>query len=548
MKLIFPRKMKNAISEKLTFIGVRGFLLKETIPAMTEKKAVTPVMNNSKKLMRAQDKSMINRFLFSTLIFIFFDVFPSEVHADVAKNTSIDTFKKGIVQIKVYSQSQDPYSPWLSGNVTASTGTGFLIDGNRILTNAHVVSNAKFIEAQRNNQTEWFELRTLFVAHDCDLAILEAKSLDFYDDSFSFSLGPIPELGSPVDIIGYPIGGSKISISRGIVSRIEQSTYAHSQIDSHLVIQVDAAINPGNSGGPAIQDGNVVGVAFQASTKGENIGYIIPKNVIEHFLKDIEDGNYDGYVELGIHYQPSYSLSERQFHKIPKDVEGVFVTKVLFGGSAEGHLQRGDLIYSIDGLKLGKNGTVAFNGESRIDFVEIIDNKFDGEEISFEIIRDGIKLTKKFPAKRMPALDVMRSRYDVAYPYFILAGLVFQPMNRDLLETWAKSGQTQGGSQFLYRFNHLTELSKDQKEEVILYRKLAHPINSGSDYFLNMVVESVNRKRIGSLNEFISEVQGSKAKFLTIYFKDISLPLILNREEAFGIDAEIKKSYNITGK
>jgi len=490
----------------------------------------------------------MTRLLFSTIIFLAVDVFATESLQEATKKYSIDTIKKGVVQIKVYSQSQDPYSPWLSGNVTASTGTGFLIGENRILTNAHVVSNAKFIEAQRNNQTEWYELKTLFVAHDCDLAILEAKSSDFYDDNYSFALGPIPELGSPVDIVGYPIGGNKISISRGIVSRIEQSTYAHSQIDSHLVIQVDAAINPGNSGGPAIQDGSVVGVAFQASTKGENIGYIIPRNVIEHFLKDVNDGKYDGYVELGIHYQPSFSTSERLYRKIPKEVEGVFVTNVLRGGSAEGHLIKGDLIVSIDGLKLGKNGTVAYNGESRIDFVEIVDNKFDGEEIVLEIVRNGDRLLKKFPAKRMPSLDLMRSRYDVSYPYFILAGLVFQPMNRDLLESWAKSGQTQGGSQFLYRFNHLTELGKEESEEVIMYRKLSHPINSSADYFINMTVESVNAKRIGSLKEFISEVENSRSKFITIYFKDISLPLILNREEALGSDLEIKKSYNVSGK
>jgi S1-C subfamily serine protease len=111
----------------------------------------------------------------------------------------------------------------------------------------------------------------------------------------------------PITIVGYPIGGSKISVSRGIVSRKEQSTYAHSEVDSHLVIQVDAAINPGNSGGPAIQNGKVAGVAFQVASKGENIGYIIPTSVVNHFLKDIEDGIYNGYVELGIQFVNTFN-------------------------------------------------------------------------------------------------------------------------------------------------------------------------------------------------------------------------------------------------
>lgn len=534
---------------KLTFIEVLGFLRNDTIPAIADKKAVTLVIPISKTLIKAQVKRMANRLLFSSIILFSLGLSATEDYQTLSPNKqSIERVKRGVVQIRVYSQANDPYSPWLSGNVTASTGTGFLIGDNRILTNAHVVSNAKFIEAQRNNQTEWYELKTLFVAHDCDLAILEAKSTQFYEDSITFSFGGIPELGSPVDIVGYPIGGSKISVSRGIVSRIEQSTYAHSQVDSHLVIQVDAAINPGNSGGPAIQNGEIVGVAFQASTKGENIGYIIPTNVIQHFLKDIENGNYDGYVELGVHYLPSYSTTARKYFKVPNDIEGVFVTKILSGGSADGYLEKGDLIHSIDGLSLGKNGTVSFSGESRIDFVEIVDNKFAGEEINLGVLRHGERLNIKFPAKRMPSLDPLRSRYDHSFPYFIFAGLVFQPINRDLLESWAKSGDTQGGSQFLYRFNHLSELNGDGQEDIILYRKLSNPINSQADFFMNMIVDSVNSKRVNTLAEFKNEIETAKSKFVVIHFKDVSLPLVMNREEALNSDQEIKRSYNIIGK
>ena len=78
------------------------------------------------------------------------------------------------------------------------------------------------------------------------------------------------------------------------------SVYSHSSIDYHLIIQVDAAINPGNSGGPAMQGGKLIGVAFQALTGAENLGYLIPPQIVKRFLADIEDGNYDGYTEFGV--------------------------------------------------------------------------------------------------------------------------------------------------------------------------------------------------------------------------------------------------------
>jgi S1-C subfamily serine protease len=59
---------------------------------------------------------------------------------------------------------------------------------------------------------------------------------------------------------------------------------------------VDAAINSGNSGGPVLLGDHVVGIAFQCLTSGENIGYIIPVPVINHFLQDLERhaGKYTG--------------------------------------------------------------------------------------------------------------------------------------------------------------------------------------------------------------------------------------------------------------
>lgn len=66
-------------------------------------------------------------------------------------------------------------------------------------------------------------------------------------------------------------GGDNISVTKGVVSRVEPTQYVHgaSQL---LAIQIDAAINPGNSGGPAIMGDKVSGVAFQNLSGAENIG------------------------------------------------------------------------------------------------------------------------------------------------------------------------------------------------------------------------------------------------------------------------------------
>lgn len=64
---------------------------------------------------------------------------------------------------------------------------------------------------------------------------------------------------------------------------------------ANVAASLPPQINSGNSGGPVLLGDHVVGIAFQCLTSGENIGYIIPVPVINHFLEDLErNGKYTG--------------------------------------------------------------------------------------------------------------------------------------------------------------------------------------------------------------------------------------------------------------
>lgn len=109
------------------------------------------------------------------------------------------------------------------------------------------------------------------VGHECDLALLIVDSDEFWDGMIPLEFGDIPFLQQAVAVVGYPQGGDTISVTKGVVSRVEPTQYVHgaSQL---MAIQIDAAINPGNSGGPAIMGKKVAGVAFQNLSGAENIG------------------------------------------------------------------------------------------------------------------------------------------------------------------------------------------------------------------------------------------------------------------------------------
>ena len=176
---------------------------------------------------------------------------------------STKTVVKSVV--KIYSISAPPSfsSPWRKSRQRASTSSGFIVDGRRILCNAHGVSFSSSVRVRKHAKSKKFTARILHVGHECDLAILTVDEESFWTDTVPLTFrDDIPTLQESVSCFGYPTGGDNISVTKGVISRIDFAEYSHAGGEL-IVIQIDAAINAGNSGGPAILGGEVVGVAFE---------------------------------------------------------------------------------------------------------------------------------------------------------------------------------------------------------------------------------------------------------------------------------------------
>ena len=156
-----------------------------------------------------------------------------------------------------------------------------IIEGKRILTAAHVVLYASQILVQANQSTEKVPASVVAVAPGMDLAVIKVESPSFFEGRPAVPLAAdIPALKQTVSVYGYPIGGEQLSVTQGIVSRIEFASLNYPA--SGLRIQIDAALNPGNSGGPAVANGKIVGLVFSKITRAENIGYLVAAEEIAH--------------------------------------------------------------------------------------------------------------------------------------------------------------------------------------------------------------------------------------------------------------------------
>jgi S1-C subfamily serine protease len=455
--------------------------------------------------------------------------------------------ERSVVQIITFSQQPAWEAPWRFDAVRRSGGSGFVVKGRKIMTNAHVVSWARQILLRRYQDPRPYVARVLFVAHDCDLALLEPEDEAFFDGLEPLELGALPKVRSTVVTYGYPAGGEQISYTRGVVSRIEMQTYAHIGNRAFLAVQTDAAINPGNSGGPVVQEDLVVGVAFQGIPGLENAGFFIPPPVIQHFLKDVSDGHYDGFPMAGIRLVPLQNPAYRRFLKLGDDSSGARVDSLLPVPGTQQVLQPDDVLLQVGPYPIGSDGSIMFEG-NRVFGSVAFQAAQHGESLPLGIWRDGKALKVSLPLSVYEGDRPQGNQYDVLPRYYVRAGLVFTPLNFDYMKTLGRDARDLPNAEILYELYYRRQEAPEtaRPEPVVLASTLAHPVNADLKVTGHAVVDRINGVRIARLEDAVLAFESGTNTHDVLEFLPNRSIETLNRQAAAIAHAEILKTYGIS--
>lgn len=210
-----------------------------------------------------------------------------------------------VVKVFATARYPDPYRPWTKQAPREGTGTGVIIEGRRILTNAHVVLYASQVQVQANQSGDKVSATVEAIAPGIDLAVLRLEDETFFAQRPALPRAArLPGVKDPVMVYGFPTGGTNLSITKGIVSRIEFTLYNYPV--SGLRIQIDAAINPGNSGGPIFNArGEVVAVACAGAAVFDGLAFGIPASDLIDFLIHRDTYLFDeSQPQNGVTYLP----------------------------------------------------------------------------------------------------------------------------------------------------------------------------------------------------------------------------------------------------
>jgi S1-C subfamily serine protease len=306
-----------------------------------------------------------------------------------------------------------------------------------------VVKSAIDIRVRQHSNARRYAAKVVTYGPDVDLAVLEiepAVADEFWknaggDEHVGVLADHLPALQETVRAIGFPRGGKTICITEGVVSRID-SVELTPPADSTCVIQIDAAINPGNSGGPVFNSkGAVTGVAFCKDVRSEsdNIGYVIPAEVVKAFLerREVNNGRYVLSPSVPYRWHKLENKSLRAAHGVPDHISGILLTSTA--SYAADTLREGDVLTHIDGRRVSDDGQVTLRDDELIQHRYLLRGKRVGDPTVFKVFRNSEEIEcSPIILKDLPPICARWADVDYLPEYLILGALALVPLSLPL--------------------------------------------------------------------------------------------------------------------
>ncbi|MCA9263282.1 MAG: trypsin-like peptidase domain-containing protein [Planctomycetales bacterium] len=441
-----------------------------------------------------------------------------------------DVIRDSVVQLHVTKRPPDFQRPWTKEDAVKSSGSGVIISDSRILTNWHVVEYETQLFVQLNQSSDKHPAVVEVGSPEMDLAIVRLEDESILKDYPALSfVDKLPSIRSTVNVYGYPLGGDDLSVTEGIVSRIEFSRYSYGALG--LRIQVDAALNPGNSGGPAVLDGKLAGLVFSKMNQAENIGYLIPTEEVQRFLDDVQDKTYDGKLTMFDSIQTVENAALRDKLKLPEEIGGVMIQEP-YVEDEDYPLKRWDVITQIDDVPIDKEGNVQIRDDLRLDFRYLIPEHSRDDKVTATIFRDGATQQVEIPVRssRDFLLPMLRGEYP---RHFILGPLVFSVATQEFVNSLGVKGQVYLSAMQSPMIERRVDKPAFEGEELVVMpnRMFPHRIIKGYSNIPFGVVESVNGVAIRNLKHLVELLRDCRDEFVTLQMAGEQETLVFRREE-----------------
>ena len=443
---------------------------------------------------------------------------------------------RSLVKVNATSQSYNLHLPWQKESPSGRRGLGVVVAGNRVLVTAQMAADATYIELELPESGQKIPAKVVAVDYEANLALLESPPSDRQKDFFAglkpMSIDTSARIGDEVfvlqtgrvgDLIKSPLTISKVLTRRYIVEGsgflvYEANNIVRSEANSFTL--------------PVVKGNQLAGLLLSYDSKNQ-VTTVLPAPIIEHFLKDVADGSYEGFPGLGMELQSTQDEQFRDYLGLKPDAPGVLITTVLKGGSAEqAGMKKGDILISINGFTIDSRGDYKDPQFGALSAGHLVRGRaYVGDKVEIKVIREGKEITLNGKLTRRKPEDylVLPYQFDRGPKYVLMGGMLFQELSRPYLDSFGND-QRGGAILRLDRIATSPEEYEEQGRKKLVFLSLVLPTPSAQGYekLGGQVVNKVNGKPINELADLADAFKSAKETWHVIELDDFPHILYLD--------------------
>jgi len=440
-----------------------------------------------------------------------------------------------LVRVNATSQPYSLHLPWQKESPSGRRGLGVVLAGNRVLVTAQMVADATYIELELPDKGQKIPAKVVAVDYEANLALLEStsdKQKTFFAGLKPMAVDVSTRIGDNVDILQTGRVGelikSELKIGKVLTRHYNVEGSGFLVYEANNIVRSEA-----NSFTlPVVKGGKLVGLLLSYDSKNQ-VTTILPAPIIEHFLKDVADGTYEGFPSLGMELQSTLDEQFRDFLGLEPGAPGVLISMVMKGGSAEkAGMKKGDILVAINGFAIDSRGDYKDPQFGALSSSHLVRGRaYVGDKVEIKVIRDGKEVTLNGDLTRRKPDDylVLPYLFDKGPRYVLMGGLLFQELSRPYLDAFGE--ERRGGA--ILRLAHIASHPDQYEEEgrkklVFLSLVLPTPSAQGYDKLGGQVVNKVNGRTIHDLNDLAEAFKNAKDTVHVIELNDFPHILYLD--------------------
>lgn len=463
-------------------------------------------------------------------------------------NGGIEDVSNSLLRVTVTGQSYVFHRPWQQRRPVTQTAIGVIVSNKRVLVTGLLVANHRYIELETLDTRKKQPARVVVVDYDANLALLEPLDPDFLEGRTPLSLSEDAAMGDTLTVWQVKPNGDAVP-DQGKITSVELSRFSLNNYFMIYRLNSSLQYRFSNLTLPVVQGDLLAGMVLRQKKAGQTID-VISAPVIHHFLNDAEQGVYQGFPSAGFHFGKLLDPQLRRYIRLPDDIFGIYVQKVIKGGPAHNAgLKSGDVITRIGDFSISNTGQFEHPAHGQTPLSHLISTRYyAGDTVVFAVFRDNQAIDMKVVLDHRRPSEYLVPPYvvDQKPEYLILGGLVIQELSLTYLREYGREWVKDAPIHLLYYQQNQDYLNNDLREKIVIISDViptAYTI--GYEKLSNLVILKVNGQSIGKLSDVRKALAAPMDGFHKIEVQQHPRVLYLDPEELFSIHQMIEQRYRI---